>query len=126
MGYSMLSATIPIVLTTLKYIIGALSRLTMRGGFFKRVVTVGALSIFPNGLFYGEQKREVIILVVKASENDSLIHRLAEKANVKPSKVERVLRALEGYVELPDFPEECTYTFSHTRYWCHNSFCRES
>jgi hypothetical protein len=89
------------------------------------MVIVGVPSIFQNGPMSGEQKREVIILAVKMSENKQLIERLAEASDVKYSKAKRLIQALENYVELPNFPEECTYTFSHTRYWCHHPLCRE-
>lgn len=59
------------------------------------------------------------------SESEDLIERLAKEADVKPRKVERVLRALEKYIEA-EMMEPCTYTFAHTKDWCGYPFCRES
>lgn len=63
--------------------------------------------------------------MAKMSTNRQLIEKLAEEADVKPAKVERVLATLEKYIGDPNFPEECTYTFAHTRDWCGNPLCRE-
>jgi hypothetical protein len=34
----------------------------------------------------------------------------------------------DGVIEIPmdRAPEECPYTFSHTRHWCAHQFCRDS
>ncbi|QED11601.1 DNA binding, Hu-like domain protein [Arthrobacter phage Qui] len=58
------------------------------------------------------------------SESHLLIERLAKETDVKPRKVERVLRALEKYIEA-DMMEPCTITFAHTRDWCGYPLCRE-
>ena len=57
-------------------------------------------------------------MAVKMSENKQLIERLAKASDVKYKKAKLLIQTLEEYVDLPNFPEECTYTFSHTREWC--------
>lgn len=64
--------------------------------------------------------------MAKMSENQELIARLAVTSDVKYEKAKRVIQALEDIVELPSFPEACTYTFSHTKEWCGHPLCRES
>lgn len=62
----------------------------------------------------------------KMSDNHDLIERLAVTSDVKYAKAKRVIEALEDLVDLPPFPNPCTYTFSHTREWCGHPLCRES
>lgn len=61
----------------------------------------------------------------KPSENRQLIERLAVASDVKYKKAKLLIQTFEKYVDLPDFPDECTYTFAHTREWCGHPLCRE-
>lgn len=76
------------------------------------------------GLVVGATSMLERMTMGKPSENKQLIERLAEEANVKPKKAKRLLQALEQYINIPDIPNECTYTHSHTISWCGYPLCR--
>jgi hypothetical protein len=64
--------------------------------------------------------------VVKWLRDRGLIERAGTKTRLTP-QAERLLVEMDllSAQMLAEF-EECTYTFSHTRSWCGNPYCREA